>query len=75
MLNKVYPRSKYIFEASGILDEIRAELLTLETAKGSAQIIGRIEHICLNTDSKVTVAQSAVLSKFVGHRANAGMAQ
>ena len=47
MLIKVYPRSKYIFEASDILDEIRAELLTLETAKGIAEIIGRIEHICL----------------------------
>jgi hypothetical protein len=47
MLDLNHPRTKYIFEASALLDEIRGELTALETAKGSAEMIGRTEHICL----------------------------
>jgi hypothetical protein len=41
------PQSEFIFQASSLLDEIRAELLALEKAKGSAEIIGRTEQVCL----------------------------
>jgi hypothetical protein len=47
MLDLNYPQTKYVFQASRVLDEIRGELTALENAKGSAEIIGRTEHICL----------------------------
>lgn len=47
MLDLEHPHSEYVFQASSLLDEIRKELLALEKAKGSAEIIGRTEQICL----------------------------
>lgn len=47
MLDLNHPQTEYIFQASAALDEVRGELTALETAKGSAEIIGRTEHICL----------------------------
>lgn len=47
MLNLDDPQSEYIFKASGIEDRIRAELLLMRDAKGSAELIGREEEICL----------------------------
>jgi hypothetical protein len=43
----ISPQAEYSLEASALLNEIRTELLALENAKGSAEIIGRTEHICL----------------------------
>ncbi len=47
MLDLNHPQSNYIFQASAVLDEVRKELLALENAKGSAEMIGRTEHVCL----------------------------
>lgn len=47
MLNLDDPQSEYIFAASAIEDRIRAELLLMHDAKGSAELIGREEQICL----------------------------
>jgi hypothetical protein len=47
MLNLEHPHSDYVFQASVLLDEIRKELLALEKAKGSAEVIGRTELVCL----------------------------
>jgi hypothetical protein len=47
VLDLSHPQSEYIFRASTLLDEVRAELLALEKAKGSAEVIGRTEHVCL----------------------------
>jgi hypothetical protein len=47
MLDLNHPQTEYIFQASAILDDIRKELLALESAKGSAEMIGRTEHVCL----------------------------
>jgi hypothetical protein len=47
MLDLNHPHSKHVLQASRILDEVHVELLALETAKGSAEIIGRTEQICL----------------------------
>ena len=47
MLNLDDPQSEFIFEASAIEDRIRAELLLMQGAKGSAELIGREEVICL----------------------------
>ena len=47
MLNLDDPHSEFIFEASGIEDLIRAELLLMRDAKGSAELIGREETIRL----------------------------
>jgi hypothetical protein len=47
MLDLNHPQTEYIFQASAILGEICKELLALETATGSAEIIGRTEHVGL----------------------------
>lgn len=46
MLNN-HPDSKFIFKASGIQEKIRIELIAMQSAKGSAELIGRQETISL----------------------------
>lgn len=45
MLDLDHPQTKYVFKASAIEDKIRAELLAMREAKGSAELIGRQERI------------------------------
>jgi len=41
------PDSQYIFQAAAIEDKIRAELLAMQSATGSAELIGRQETVTL----------------------------
>jgi hypothetical protein len=47
VLNLSHPQTEYIFQAAVLLDGVRKELLALESAKGSAETIGRTEAISL----------------------------
>lgn len=42
-----HPQSRFIFQASGIESKIRTEILEMKSAKGSAELIGRQEHVLL----------------------------
>jgi hypothetical protein len=42
-----HPESQYIFRASAIEDKIRTELLAMQSATGSAELIGRQETVVL----------------------------
>ncbi len=46
MLNLNDPQSEFIFQASAVEERIRTELLLMQDAKGSAELIGRQEAIC-----------------------------
>jgi hypothetical protein len=59
MLDLNHPQTKYIFEASALLDAVRAELLVLEQAAGSAEIIGRTEHLGLVLIPKLRALNAA----------------
>ena len=45
MLNSGNAQSKYVHKAAVIEDQIRAELLAMRQAKGTAELIGRQERI------------------------------
>ena len=47
MLDADDPQSAYIFEASGVEERIRTELLLMRDAKSAAELLGREQEICL----------------------------